>query len=82
MAPEIGPKSFGTFEKLAPSYNYDNLYTREFHLIAVNLSWQRQQGELQYAEVEHVTSGKSLPRKSSSEPIKPSNKEIVYADLV
>ncbi|XP_074634711.1 uncharacterized protein LOC141893222 isoform X2 [Acropora palmata] len=43
---------------------------------------QRQPGELQYAEVEHVTSGRSLPRKSSSEPIKPSNEEIVYADLV
>ena len=43
VAPEIGPKKFGTFAKLAPSpkrtsYNYDNLYTREFHLIAVNLS--------------------------------------------
>ncbi|XP_067030309.1 uncharacterized protein [Acropora muricata] len=43
---------------------------------------QRQPGELNYAEVEHVTSGRSLPRKSSSEPIKPSNEEIVYADLV
>ncbi|XP_044180508.1 uncharacterized protein LOC114969239 [Acropora millepora] len=43
---------------------------------------QRQPGELNYAQVEHVTSGRSLPRKSSSEPIKPSNEEIVYADLV
>ncbi|XP_015777409.1 PREDICTED: roundabout homolog 1-like [Acropora digitifera] len=47
-----------------------------------NAQRQRQPGELNYAEVEHVTSGRSLPRKSSSEPIKLSNEEIVYADLV
>ena len=41
MAPEEGPKSFGTFEKQAPapkrtSHDYDDLYTRELYVIPVN----------------------------------------------
>ena len=41
VAPEIGPRSFGTFEKQGPapkrtSHNYDDLHTRELYVILVN----------------------------------------------
>jgi len=41
VAPEIGPRSFGSFEKQGPapkrtSHNYDGLLTRELYVILVN----------------------------------------------